>query len=227
MLDVDRLGESGPQIGVLGARYRTYQLVSTSSVCRFVSRPFCFAPVAWLLGSVRNSSRFTGRAPLERRYAFRKAAWLSSSSVLSEMYCGMSLSRFDSAAMYAGLPPFTPPSSLYCCHRSVSINSIAASSRKIATSPAVIGRLAARASLANTAAPGTAATPASPTPFRNDRRPTTPRHRASRSPSPDDSIGWADVASDLLMLCLSFVGLSGSTGMDRGGKGQGQGRGPA
>ena len=27
------------------------------------------------------------------------AWWLSSSSVLSEMYCGMSLSRFSSAAM--------------------------------------------------------------------------------------------------------------------------------
>ena len=71
------------------------------------------------------------------------------------MYCGMSLSRFDSAAMYAGLPPFTPPSSLYCCHRSLSINSIAASSRRIATSPSVIGVLAARASLANSALPGT------------------------------------------------------------------------
>ena len=32
------------------------------------------------------------------------------------MYCGMSPSRFDSAAMYAELPPFTPPSSLYCSH---------------------------------------------------------------------------------------------------------------
>jgi hypothetical protein len=56
-------------------------------------------PVAWVLRSVRNSSRFTGGVPLERKYAFRKAAWLSSSSVLAAMYCGMSLSRFDSAAM--------------------------------------------------------------------------------------------------------------------------------
>ena len=63
------------------------------------------------------------------------------------MYCGMSLSRFESAAMYAGLPPLTPPSSLYCCHKSLSISSTAANKRKIATSPCVIAPPAAIASL--------------------------------------------------------------------------------
>jgi hypothetical protein len=76
-----------------------YQLVSTFRFIRLVSRPICFAPVALLLGSVRNSSRSTASSPFERRYAFRNAAWLCSSSVLSEMYCGMSSSRFSSAAV--------------------------------------------------------------------------------------------------------------------------------
>ena len=143
-----------------------------------VSLPICLAPLALLLGRVRNSSRLTGCAPLERRNALRNAAWLSSSSVLSAMYCGMSLSRFESAAMYAGLPPFTPPSSLYCCHRSLSISSTAARSRRIAMSPLVSGGAAAIASPANSALPGTAAAAASPTPFRNERLPTTRRHCA-------------------------------------------------
>src|SRR5712692_1584477 len=39
--------------------------------------------------------------------------------------------------MYAGFPPFTPPSSLYCCQRSVSMISAAARNWRIATSPLV------------------------------------------------------------------------------------------
>jgi hypothetical protein len=74
-----------------------YQLVSTFSFCRFVSRPICWAPVALLLGRVRNASRLTCSAPIDFKYAFRNAAWLISSSVLSAMYCGMSPSRFESA----------------------------------------------------------------------------------------------------------------------------------
>src|SRR6266404_9962170 len=46
-------------------RYRVHQLVSTVSCIRFVSRPICRAPVALLLGRVRNWSRLTGVAPFD------------------------------------------------------------------------------------------------------------------------------------------------------------------
>src|SRR5580704_7977105 len=64
-------------------RYRVYQLVSTVSCMRLVRRPIWLAPVALLLGKVRNWSRLTVSAPLEARYALMKVSWLSSSSVLS------------------------------------------------------------------------------------------------------------------------------------------------
>jgi hypothetical protein len=118
----------------------------------------------WLGCNVRKWSRFAGWAPLETRYLLRNAAWLSSSSMLSAMYCGMSLSRFDNAAMYAGLPPFTPPSSLCCSHRSLSISSAAARKRRTATSPAVSSpaRRFALAAPATSALAGSAAAPATP-----------------------------------------------------------------
>src|SRR6266705_865757 len=50
-------------------RYRVHQLVSTVSCIRLVSRPICCAPVAWLLGKLRNGSRLTASAPFESRYA--------------------------------------------------------------------------------------------------------------------------------------------------------------
>ena len=53
----DRLGklEAGIEIGIFGtAAVRVYQLVSTVSCMRLVSRPIWLAPVALLLGRVRN-----------------------------------------------------------------------------------------------------------------------------------------------------------------------------
>src|ERR1700730_17555205 len=114
-----------PRSGFLVERYRRHQLVSTLSAIRSVSRPLFLAPVALLDGSLRKRSRLTVGAPFDLRNAFRNASWLSSSSVLSAMYWGMSASRFDSAALYAVLPPLTPPSSLYCSHRSLSMISAA------------------------------------------------------------------------------------------------------
>src|SRR5947209_11995835 len=64
------LGNLSPKSGFLvRLRYRVHQLVSTVSCIRFVSRPICCAPVALLLGKVRNASRLTVSAPLEARYA--------------------------------------------------------------------------------------------------------------------------------------------------------------
>src|SRR4030081_3195274 len=60
-------GKEAPKSGFWVLRYRVYQLVSTFSFWRFVSRSICLAPVALLLGSVRNSSRLTGSAPLDIR----------------------------------------------------------------------------------------------------------------------------------------------------------------
>jgi len=81
-------------LGFFPLRYRVYQLRSTLRFMRLVIRLISLAPVARLLGRVRNGSRSTGTTPLDLRKALRKAAWLSSSSVLSVMYCGMSPSRF-------------------------------------------------------------------------------------------------------------------------------------
>jgi hypothetical protein len=81
-LIVTACAKLAPRSGLRVLRYRVYQLVSTSSACRFVSRPTRLAPVAALLGSVRNASRLTGCAPFDRRYALMNRAWLVSSSVL-------------------------------------------------------------------------------------------------------------------------------------------------
>jgi len=49
------LSERVAEIGLPARlRYRVHQLVSTVSCIRFVSRPICCAPVALLLGKVRN-----------------------------------------------------------------------------------------------------------------------------------------------------------------------------
>jgi hypothetical protein len=54
-------GKVSPESGfIVLLRYRVHQVVSTVSFIRFVSRPICCAPVALLLGRVRNLSRLTG-----------------------------------------------------------------------------------------------------------------------------------------------------------------------
>src|SRR5438309_60630 len=79
-------GNVSPKSGFfLRLRYRVHQLVSTLSCMMLVRRPICWAPVALLLGSVRNGSRLTTSAPFEARYALMKVSWVSSSSVLSWM----------------------------------------------------------------------------------------------------------------------------------------------
>src|ERR1700678_3111119 len=83
-------GNVAPNSGFAELRYLVYQLGSTVRFMRLVSRPIFWAPAAWLLGKVRNRSRFSAGAPLDSRYAIRKVAWLSSSRVLLEMYCGPS-----------------------------------------------------------------------------------------------------------------------------------------
>src|ERR1700733_3710286 len=99
LANVIACGNVAPKSGFVELRYLVYQLVSTVRFMRLVSRPiFWFAPSALLLGKLRNSSRFTSGAPINCRYAFRKLAWLSSSKVLLEMYCGPSGSRFIKAA---------------------------------------------------------------------------------------------------------------------------------
>src|ERR1700751_2774446 len=85
---------AAPRSGFFPLRYRVYQLRSTLRFMRLVIRLICRAPVALLLGRTRNGSRSTGSSPLDFKKAVRKAAWLSSSSVLSVMYWGMSPSRF-------------------------------------------------------------------------------------------------------------------------------------
>src|SRR6266403_4727306 len=59
-----------PKSGLSSLRYRVYQLRSTLSRRRLVSRLFTFfgsAPVALLPGKLRNRSRSTGSAPLESK----------------------------------------------------------------------------------------------------------------------------------------------------------------
>src|SRR5947208_10056904 len=57
--------------------YLIHQLVSTVSCIRLVSRPICWAPVALLLGNVRNLPKLTGSAPFETRYALMNVKWLN------------------------------------------------------------------------------------------------------------------------------------------------------
>src|SRR3954452_7476483 len=114
------------------------------SSIRLVSRPILRAPVALLLGRMRNLSRLIGSAPFAPRYALMKFAWLCSSSALSWMYRGTSLSSAERPRVYGlfPLPPgrsrsWMPPSSLYCSHRSASRSSAAARNWRMATSPLV------------------------------------------------------------------------------------------
>src|SRR5579862_4316873 len=100
-------GLVAPKSGFWVLRYRKYQLVSTLRLRRLVIRPaLLLAPVAWLPCKFANGDKSMGTSPFDFRYAARNAAWLISSSVLSEIYCGMSPSRFCRAAMYAGFPGF-------------------------------------------------------------------------------------------------------------------------
>src|SRR5579871_941652 len=105
-------------------------------------------------------------------------SWVSSSSVLSAIYWGISLSSCCSAVTYSRLAPLvtpTPPSSLYCCHKSVSRISAAAKNRKMAASPLCRLPLASSAkadSLSGRSAETKDAAPATATPFlKNERRP--------------------------------------------------------
>src|SRR3954453_17092178 len=147
------------------------------SSIRLVSRPIRRAPVALLLGRLRNLSRLIGSAPLAPRYALMKFAWLCSSSALSWMYWGRSLSSTERAPVQGlfPLPPprsrsGLPPSSLYCSHRSASTSSAAARNWRMATSPFVSPPLAeAGRALTRRLAPMAPAPTAAPF-SRNERR---------------------------------------------------------
>src|SRR6202030_575308 len=86
---LDCLLKMAPKSGLVVLRYRIHQLVSTLSCCSLVSRPVCGTPVTLLGGILRNASKLTGCSPLDAKNAFRKATWLTSSSVLSAIYWGM------------------------------------------------------------------------------------------------------------------------------------------
>src|SRR4029078_5120885 len=73
---------TSPKAGFFPLRYRGYQLRSTLRFIRLVIRLICLAPVALLLGSLRNGSRSTGTTPLDFKKGLKKAALLRSSSVL-------------------------------------------------------------------------------------------------------------------------------------------------
>src|ERR1019366_3369130 len=143
---------------------------------------------------------------------------VNSSSVLSWMYCAMSESSTARAAVYAlfPLPPgtslsWTPPSSLYCCQKSVSRISAAERNRRIASSPSV-RRWCAEASgtLANNPAPSAPA----PAPTKKERRLLRCRRLAAVSLIGCASCpSWRDSVSDdrldeevsLLILCSLLV----------------------
>src|SRR3954454_2758498 len=118
-----------------------------------------------------------GSAPFAARYALMKLAWLCSSSALSWMYWGMSLSSTERALVYAlfPVPPgrslsWIPPSSLYCSHRSASSSSAAARNCRTATSPFVSPPLAdTGGAVSNRLAPMAPAPTAAPF-SRNERR---------------------------------------------------------
>src|ERR1700730_8778617 len=133
------------------------------------------------------------------------------------MYCGLSASSLLSRLMYSALPlppgtslSWIPPSSLYCCHRSVSRISAAARNRKIAASPSVIPLLlslpvwCALALVVNSVLAGSKVAPAMPKPFRNERRPTARRPRESNSPSAE---GILSASLDALrpLFCSFFI----------------------
>src|SRR5271169_534440 len=97
--DGDRLRKCGAKVRVCraavtnvpaGVDVEMHQVGEAADVLRS-------AFVAVLPWSVRNSSKLTAFSPLETRYALRKVAWLTSSSVLLVMYCGPSESSCDRA----------------------------------------------------------------------------------------------------------------------------------
>src|SRR5579862_1492728 len=92
-------GAFGSKSGLVMLRYRDQKLVSIVSFVRFVSRSFPVEPVAVLPGIVAKGLRSTASEPFDSRYAFKNAAWLISSSVLSWMYWGISPSRIVRAAV--------------------------------------------------------------------------------------------------------------------------------
>src|SRR5215469_4922136 len=161
-------------------RYRVHQLVSRVSCVRFVSLlPIraLLTPVAVLPSRARNASRFAGAAPFDIRYALRKVKCVISSSVLSWMYWGKSLSSISSAVVYAGIPvppdtslSWIPPSSLYWIQKSLSRISAAAAKRSSAASPLLSLPLPLLSSSANRLAPALAAPADANAFFMNQRR---------------------------------------------------------
>src|SRR5437762_4564130 len=137
------------------------------------------------------------------------------------MYTAMSSSRTSRASVEAGLPlpPGTslsgiPPSSLYCTQKSVSRISAAAASRSRAASARVRGPLCSSGPSwanadevwANRPAP-TLAAPATPMPFRNERRLRCLNRRRWLFGSPDSRISWDEVedeASSFFIFVLQF-----------------------
>src|ERR1700674_1789052 len=132
----------------------------------------------------------------------------------------MSPSRLVRAAMYEGLPPLTPPISLYCCQRSVSMISAAARNLKIATSPELSLETTLRGLAAGPAALTPAArrphvgssAPAPPSPLRKARRRTTLFQRARRSSLSSSTVhsfcAWSDVATVSRFLKTAAAGLA-------------------
>src|SRR5207248_3154238 len=119
--------------------------------------------------------------------------WVNSSSVLSWMYCDMSESSTASALVYALLPvppgtslSWTPPSSLYCCQKSVSKISAADKKRRIASSPPD-SRCLRRAEATGTSANRPAPSAPAPADAMNERRLLRNRPLTAASPVPGAS----------------------------------------
>src|SRR6266567_1004068 len=112
------------------------------------------------------------------------------------MYWGMSESSTCSAAVYAALPlppgtslSWIPPSSLYCCQKSVSRISAAAKKRRIAASPGVRPPLAS----ASDASPSNSApSAAAPAPSRNERRLVPPSATLAAEPPSGEAMRLGD-----------------------------------
>src|SRR5437764_587649 len=142
--------------------------------------------------------------------------WVNSSSVLSWMYCAMSESSIASALVYAVLPlppgtspSWTPPSSLYCCQKSVSKISAADRKRRIDSSPSD-SRCRRRAEASGTSANRPAPSAPAPVVAMNERRllrnralsADSPVSGASPSRLPDiDSDDRLDEDASVFILC--------------------------
>src|SRR5207245_1332883 len=139
----------------------------------------------------------------------------------SLIYFAMFSCRTGRAAVLGAfpLPPGTslsgiPPSSLYCTQKSVSRISAAAANRSRAASPRVRRPLCSSGPSwanadevwANRPAP-TLAAPATPMPFRNERRLRRLNRRRLFFGSPDSRIGWDEVedeGSSFFIFVLQF-----------------------